>query len=299
MRNSNHLSDIYDAKKGTANLQVVFSDIVGYSNRKSSIQKEVIDNFTKINKNALEILSQKYIKYAQENNLNIDKDIIKIPTGDGLAIIFPFEGLHSIHLDFARIVLEKNHEHNISNNCERFEDQGWCNCHDNFNLRIGLSEGKGIIYKDITENYNVAGKVINMASRVMDLGDANSILITKEAYENIIDMTSDVTLEDDFEVFEEIRIKHGMKLNIYQYCPKCDYINGEVPEKIKNELIMRNVRDTFSPFLPLPPEDDAEKTVMMAKMVEGLNMMKSAIQPSSIQNQIKTIEAVVKEENDK
>lgn len=298
MKNSKYLSDIYDTKNGTANLQVVFSDIVGYSNRKSSIQKEVIDNFTKINQNALEILSQKYIKYAQENDINIDKDIIKIPTGDGLAVIFLFEGLHSIHLDFARIVLEKIHEHNISNNCKRFEDQGWCNCHDNFDLRIGLSEGKGIIYKDINENYNVAGKTINMTARAMDLGDANSILVTKEAYENIIDMTSDVTLEDDFEVFEEIKIKHGMKLNIYQYCPKCDYINSEVPEKINNELLMRNVRETFSSFIPLPPENDVDTTAMMGKLIEGLNMLMKGMQSSSMQNPIKTIENGVNEESD-
>ena len=137
-----------------------------------------------------------------------------------------------------------------------------------------------------------------MASRVMDLGDANSILITKEAHENIIDMTSDVTLEDDFELFEEIKIKHGIKLDIHQYCPKCDYINDGVPEKIESELLMRNVRKTFSSFLPPPLENETDVNAMLGKMIEGLSMMVNGKQSSSMQNPIKTIEDGIMEESD-
>ncbi len=61
MKDSNHLKDIFESKKGTVNLQVMFSDIIDYSKRKSTIQKDVIDNFTKLNQNALENLSKKYI----------------------------------------------------------------------------------------------------------------------------------------------------------------------------------------------------------------------------------------------
>lgn len=304
MKDSTHLKGIYDTKKGALNLQIVFSDIVDYSKRKSTIQKKVIDNFTELNQSALENLSKNYIKYAQENEINISNDIIKIPTGDGLALIFLFEGLHTIHLDFAGLLLEKVHEHNISNNCERFIEQGWCNCHDNFDLRIGLSEGKGIIYTDINKNYNVAGNVINMASRVMNMGDSNSILITEETYKNIIDMTSDVTLEDDFEFFEEIKIKHGIKLNIYQYRPQCDYINNKTPNKIAEYLVMREIREKFTSFMPLPPEieEEKDKIEMMNKMMEGLSLMQKALNPSRMQRpikEIKTINEDVKEENDK
>jgi len=45
MKDSAHLKEIYDTKKGALNLQIVFSDIVDYSKRKSTIQKKVIDNF--------------------------------------------------------------------------------------------------------------------------------------------------------------------------------------------------------------------------------------------------------------
>ena len=227
MKDSNHLKDICETKKGSINLQVVFSDIVAYSQRKSTFQKKVIKNFTKLNQDTLNNLSKNYFDYAQENNVIINNDIIKIPTGDGLAVIFSFQGLQSIHLDFAIMLLEEVHKHNIENDCEFFKENGWCNCHDNFNLRIGLSEGKGIIYTDLNGNYNVAGNVINMASRVMSLGDNNSIILTEKAYENVIDMTEDTILKKNFKLYKDIEIKHGLKLNIYQYCPKYAYINNK------------------------------------------------------------------------
>jgi hypoxanthine phosphoribosyltransferase len=227
MKDSNHLKDICETKRGSINLQVVFSDTVAYSQRKSTVQKKVIENFTKLNQDTLNNLSINYSDYAQENSVSIYNDIIKIPTGDGLAVIFPFQGLQSIHLDFAIMLLEEVHKHNIENDCKFFKENGWCNCHDNFNLRIGLSEGKGIIYKDLNGNYNVAGNVINMASRVMSLGDNNSIILTEEAYKYVTDMTEDTILEKNFKLYKDIEIKHGVKLNIYQYCPEYAYINNK------------------------------------------------------------------------
>jgi len=133
------------------------------------------------------------------------------------------------------MLLEEVHKHNIGDDCEYFKEKSWCNCHDNFNLRIGLSEGKGIIYKDLNGNYNVAGNVINMASRVMNLGDNNSIILTEEAYTNVIDMTEDTILEKNFKLYKGIEIKHGLKLNIYQYCPEYAYINNKTPKNLINK----------------------------------------------------------------
>jgi len=260
MKKSNYLENIINAKRGAINLQIVFTDIVDYSKRKSTIQKKVIDNFTKLSQEALESTSQQYIKYAQENDLNFATDLIKIPTGDGLAVIFPFEGLQSAHLEFAKIFLEKIHEHNKIQICDRFIEPGWCNCHDNFNIRVGISEGKGIIYKDLNENYNVAGNVINMASRVMQLSDPNSILLTEEAYKNLIDMTLDTDIEDSFKEFVNIKIKHGIRLNIYQYCLESDYINVNIPKKINKELMVKDFEKKLSAFMPFPIPDDNEDT---------------------------------------
>lgn len=296
MKDSSHLKEVFEIKKGTVNLQVVFSDIVDYSKRKSTAQKGVIDNFTKINQNSLESVSKEHTQYAQENNINFATDIIKIPTGDGLAVIYPFEGIQSIHLDFARLLLEAVHEHNKTNDCDRFKEQGWCNCHDNFNLRVGLAEGKGIIYKDINGNYNVAGNVINMASRIMQLGDGNSIMLTEEAYKNLIDMTSDTSLEDDFASFKEIKVKHGLKMNVYQYKPECDYINPEIPKEIVESLAFKDFRDKFSSVVPFP-EDEDEFSMHFQKMGEGfgkLGEMMKIIKPQKPLKEINKIEEEIK-----
>ena len=279
MTESTHLKDILEAKKGPINLEVVFMDIVNYSKRKSTIQKKVIDNFTKISQEALRVISQNYVEYAQENTINFASDIIKIPTGDGLAVVFTFDGLQFIHLDFAKIILEKNHEHNIKNDCESFRGKGWCNCHDNFSLRIGISEGKGIIFKDINGNYNVAGNTINIAARVMQKGDDNTILLTEDAYKSIIDMTEDIALEENFNIFENIKVKHGVKLNIAQYSPKCDFINSQIPEDIENEITFKKVIE-LSPF-PISFFDNEEE-IDSKKMQEQLKVMLSFL--SNLQN---------------
>jgi class 3 adenylate cyclase len=75
-----------------------------------------------------------------------------------------------------------------------FSEHGWCNCHDFFDVRIGTSDGKAIIFKDINGNYNVAGNPVNVASRVMGFGDRQKVLLTDEAYKNMIDMTEDTDL---------------------------------------------------------------------------------------------------------
>ena len=299
MTDSPHLKDILEAKKGSANLEVVFMDIVDYSKRKSSIQKKVIDNFTETSQDALRVISQKYIEYAQENNINFVSDILKIPTGDGLAVVFTFEGLQFIHLDFAKAILEKIHEHNIKNDCERFKEQGWCNCHDNFNLRIGISEGKGIIFKDINGNYNVAGNTINIAARVMQKGDKNTILLIEDAYASIIDMTEDTLIEEDFNIFKNIKVKHGVKLNIAQYCPKYDFINSQIPKEIEREIAFKKMVEG-SPFVSalfgMEDEDDPEKMYKTAS--ERLNLMVNAmdtlIQPKPVK-ELKQITGEIKE----
>ena len=280
MTNSPHLNDILDSIKGPINTAVVFMDIVDYSKRKSTIQKKVIDNFTKISTDGLQAISQKYIEYAQDNNVNFSSDIIKIPTGDGLAVVFTFEGLQFIHLDFAKAILEKNYEHNTKDNCERFNEHSWCNCHDNFNLRIGISEGKGIIFKDINGNYNVAGTTINIAARVMQKGDSNTILLTEEAYDSIIDMTEDTTLEEDFKIFKNIKVKHGVKLNIAQYCPESDFINDQIPKDIKRENAYRELIEN-SPF-PVTLLDDEEPEKIYEQMGEQFDLLSNVMKTFSL-----------------
>ena len=259
MNGSKYLSSLIETKSGAVNLQVVFVDIEKYSKRKSTVQKSVIDLFTEICKEALHLTAQKYVDYTQENEVNFATDIIKITTGDGLAVVFPFEGLQSIHLDFSRYLLSEIHKHNKKNDCERFTTNGWCNCHNNFNARIGVSEGKGILYNDLNDNYNVAGNVINIAARIMDLADGMQILFSEQAYNNLIDMTPNTTLEESFHEYKGIEVKHNLKIDVYQYCSGDDFINREEPDDLKLHQKLAEMEKRMKRFLPLIGGDFSKK----------------------------------------
>jgi hypothetical protein len=230
---SNHLEQIMTKHNRIANIQVVFVDIEKYSKRRTLTQIEVIDRFTSSLNSALINTSRKYIQYAQINGINFTEDVIVLPTGDGAAVVFSFDGLHDIHLHFAKCLLESIHAENISTPCEKYNDHGWCNCHSNFGVRIGISEGKGIIYKDSNGNFNVAGGVINFASRVMGLADKNQIMFTKEAYTLIVDMVDEPDLVNRFVEIRNVRIKHGIEVDVYQYTGEGEpYINSNPPEDL-------------------------------------------------------------------
>jgi hypothetical protein len=231
MANSIFLDAILEKHNRTASLKVVFANIQAYSKRRSQTQAEVVDAFTLCLKEALNRVSQQYFECAQDKGYNFQEDVIAIPSGDGAAVAFPFEALSSVHLDFAKGLLDVVHSHNKAIGCEKFVEQGWCNCHSAFNLSVGVSDGQGIIYRDVNGNYNVAGNVINMAACVMQLAGPGRIIFTEEAYNQIIDMVDNPYLDENFRMFENIGIKHGHRINVYQYIElDCDSIDSTPPE---------------------------------------------------------------------
>jgi hypothetical protein len=241
---SPHLDRIISTHNRSANLQVVFVDIEKYSKRRSLTQIGVIDSFTNAVKESLKETSKEFVDYTQKNNINFQTDIIQIPTGDGAAIVFSFEGLPDIHLHFATKLLQNIHDHNIEYSCSKFNEHGWCNCHENYHVRIGVSEDRGIIYRDLNDNYNVAGNVINMAARVMGLADRSQILFTSEAFRQIVDMVDDTDLVDKFKEYKNIVVKHGVTLSIYQYVSQLeDFINSCPPKKLESINRVKDARE--------------------------------------------------------
>jgi hypothetical protein len=218
---------------------------------------------------SLKHISQQYIEYAQHNSVNLLDDVIKLPTGDGAAVIFTFDGLHDIHLEYAKSLLSEVNKANQQNLCDKFDSQGWCNCHPNFNLRIGISEGKGIVYRDINGNFNVAGGVINLASRVMGLADRNQIIFTDEAYKQIVDMVDDPLLSDKFVSFSQVRIKHDLEISVFQYIdPEAAYLNSQPPENI---VLMSKMKSTMeklaaiNPLLPASPYKNPDISTIISQ----------------------------------
>ncbi|MBF0378135.1 MAG: adenylate/guanylate cyclase domain-containing protein [Desulfamplus sp.] len=281
---SKHLDLIMTKHNRIANLQVIFLDIEKYSQRRTLTQIEIIDSFTHLLGAALKSTAQKYIEYSQANELNLQHDVIALPTGDGAAVIFSFDGLHDMHLYFAKELLKVTHENNTKNSCEKFNEYGWCNCHPCYNLRIGISEGRGIIFKDLNGNYNAAGSVLNLAARVMGLADRNQIIFTEEAFHQIVDMVDDPHLVDHFTRYDQVSIKHNLKINVYQYKDeKTPFINSaQVEDLMLKQKANTAIKKLSAMGLPIPNGDlpDLDKRVMVdfldkfcTSMTESFNVI--------------------------
>lgn len=211
---SNYLKNIINNKNQICDMQIVFIDIVKYSKRKTVRQVQLINAFTKLIKDAIIETNKEHLESFQSNKINLQSDSIIIPTGDGLAIGMPFTWIKTLHLDTALNVLSKIYNENQLNKCEKFENNGWCDCHNNLYVRIGIAIGTVILYRDINDAYNIAGNPINMAARVMNCADNNQIMFTKEAFKLFEDLSTESNL---FFEYKDREIKHGLFIDLYQY----------------------------------------------------------------------------------
>lgn len=233
MEQSKHLHNIMSRHNRTTNVQIIFLDVEKYSMRRTQGQVDVIDAFTECLNSALTETARRYIDYAQSNDVNFAADVIRLPTGDGAAIGFTFDGLHDAHLFLSEAILHEADERRSQSPCDKFSSAGWCNCHSHFNLRVGIAEGKAILYKDVNGAYNLAGGTINIAARVMSRMGRNQIGLTKEAYDQIVDMVDDPAMSDRFRNYDNVAIKHGLRTTIYQYlAADKHYINNDSVEEL-------------------------------------------------------------------
>lgn len=241
---STHLQSIIDKNNQLTSIQVTFIDIEKYSQRRTSNQVSIINEFTNCLTLTLNEIGKDFLVFAQKNNYNFKSDIIIIPTGDGAAINFTFDGLHNIHIKFAEAFLKNQNIHNNKTEfCEKFDLNGWCNCHNKFNVRIGLAEGKAIIYKDINDNFNVAGNPINMAARLLGQANRNQILLTDSAYKQAIDLSENPNYSDQFIEMQDVDFKHNLKMNIYVLISKEDYINNDINADYIKKQKLKKIAD--------------------------------------------------------
>lgn len=183
--NGAYLESIVEKQQGITHLYVTFCDVESYSRRATRTQASVVAALTMLLRETVGGLTAAREPLEAATKVEFLSDVIVIPTGDGAAIVFPFLGIPDIHLTFARMLVDAASARVMRAECEDFLKQGWCNCHDCFNLRIGLSEGIGIIYKDVNGRFNAAGRVINLASRVMNTAGRNEIVVTDEGYREL------------------------------------------------------------------------------------------------------------------
>src|SRR5438105_1866723 len=159
---------------------VLFLDIVGYSKLSVNEQHTRVEELNEIVR-----LSEQFRKAEAASRL------LKIPTGDGMALVFyksPEEPAQSA-VEISRA---------LKGNAR-------------LQVRMGIHSGpiSGVV--DANERTNVAGAGINMAQRVMDCGDAGHILLSHHVAEDLAEYERWRAFLHDIGAFD---VKHGVRVSV-------------------------------------------------------------------------------------
>src|SRR5438874_13007902 len=177
---------------------VLFMDIVGYSNLLIDDQREAQQQLNQIVRDASEF------RAAEASG-----KLVRLPTGDGMALVF-FTGPEAP----VQCALEINEE---------------LQSHPQLRVRMGINTGPVSGVADVNDRSNVAGAGINIAQRVMDMGDAGHILVSKRAAEDLIQYRQ---WQAHLHELGEFEGKHGIKISVVNlYTDKAG--NPQLPEKLK------------------------------------------------------------------
>src|SRR2546428_10151997 len=177
---------------------VLFIDIVGYSKLSVSEQHA-----------AVEELNQVVRASEQFQRAEAASRLLKIPTGDGIALVFytSLEAPAQCAVEISRALKE----------------------HPRLRLRMGIHSGpvSGVI--DVNGHANLAGAGLNMAQRVMGCGDAGHILVSKRVADDLGEYEHWRPLLHDL---GECEVKHGVKLQVVNLCTE-EAGNRALPAKLR------------------------------------------------------------------
>jgi TolB-like protein/class 3 adenylate cyclase/predicted Zn-dependent protease len=184
---------------------VLFVDIVGYS--KLSVNEQHA---------AVEELNQIVRATEQFQKAEAASRLLKIPTGDGMALVFYTspEAPAQCAVEISRALKE----------------------HPHLQLRMGIHSGPVSGVVDVNERANLTGAGINMAQRVMDCGDAGHILLSRHVAEDLEEYEQWRPLLHDLGTCE---VKHGVRVSVVNLYG--DQVgNAELPRKF--ETVQRRRR---------------------------------------------------------
>ena len=162
---------------------VLFIDIVGYS-------KALIDDQRALQQDLNDVVRNTEQFRAAESA----GKLIRLPTGDGMALVF-FTSPEA-PLQCAMQIADA------------------LKSHPRLRLRMGINTGPVSGVADVNDRSNVAGAGINIAQRVMDLGDAGHILLSKRAAE---DLSQYRRWEPYLHEIGEVEVKHGVRIAIVNF----------------------------------------------------------------------------------
>src|SRR5213596_2212303 len=159
---------------------VLCLDIVGYSRLSVNEQHARVEELNEIVR-----LCEQFRKAEAASRL------LKIPTGDGMALVF-----YKSPEEPAQCAVEISRA--LKDNAR-------------LQVRMGIHSGPVSGVVDVNERTNVAGAGINIARRVMDCGDAGHILLSHHVAEDLAEYERWRPFLHDIGTFE---VKHGMRVSV-------------------------------------------------------------------------------------
>src|SRR6266481_6311625 len=159
---------------------VLFLDIVGYSKLSVNEQHARVEELNEIVR-----LSEQFRKAEAASR------ILKIPTGDGMALVF-----YKSPEEPAQCAVEISRA--LKDNAR-------------LQVRMGIHSGPVSGVVDVNERTNVAGGGINTAQRVMDCGDSGHILLSRHVAEDLAEYERWRPFLHDIGTFE---LKHGVLVSV-------------------------------------------------------------------------------------
>src|ERR1700747_2320458 len=189
-----------EAPKANVRLEiahVLFIDIIGYSARPTDEQQGLVDQ------------SNQAVRSSDEcSRADAAGRLKKIPTGDGMALIFQDSPEQPIEcaVEVSRVL-------------KHYPD---------LPVRMGVHSGPVSAVTDVNGRVNAAGVGINVAQRLMDCGDAGHILLSKRVAE---DLQQNGRWRPHLHDLGEVEMKHGDRVHVFNFYTG-DAGNSEPPKKL-------------------------------------------------------------------
>jgi len=177
---------------------ILLIDVVGYSKLLVDEEIEFLKELNQI------VRSTESFRAAETTG-----KLIRMPTGDGMALLFPHSPEEPVRcaLEISRTL--KDHPH--------------------IQVRMGVHSGPVNQVTDVNDRTNIAGAGINVAQRVMDCGDAGHILLSKHLADDLAEYRHWRPYLYDL---GECEVKYGLRLHLVNLY-KDNLGNPHLPAKLK------------------------------------------------------------------
>ena len=173
-------------------------DVVGYSKLLVNEQIELLQELNQI------VRKTECFRSAEASG-----GLIRVPTGDGMALLFFRSPEEPAQCALEISVALKGHPH--------------------IQVRMGVHSGPVNQVTDVNDRTNIAGAGINIAQRVMDCGDAGHILLSKHLADDLAEYRH---WRPHLHDLGECEVKYGLRLHLVNLY-KDNLGNPHLPDKLK------------------------------------------------------------------